>query len=146
MLWLFAAPLLMLALIFGRQKFWEAPKFPVPPGTQILECRSRPLFLFGGSAYVQRVQSPLSPAQFWAQTKPLLEAQNLQPEEFKPGLDANQAEVRNELQKSFRPFGLSQTAPLTQGCAFSGGTIQGGHYNVYLWPHQKCTMVEFWIR
>ena len=143
---LFAAPLLVFALIFGRQMFWETPRFPVPPGTQILECRSSPLAAIGGSAYVQRVQSPLAPAQFWAQTKPLLEAKGMKPDDFNAGPNHNQAEVRNQLQQSFRKFGLSQTAPIIQGCAYSGGKIDDRNYNVYLWPQQNGTMIEFWIR
>lgn len=146
--WLFAAPLFMLALIFGRQMLWEAPRFPVPPGTQILECRRSPLAAIGGSAYVQRVQSPLSPAQFWAQTKPLLEAKGLEPDKFNAGPNPNQADVRDSLQQSFRKYGLSkvQIAPSTGGCAYSSGKIGDRNYNVYLWSHQNGTMAEFWIR
>ena len=146
--WLFAAPWLVFALIFGRQMLREAPRFPVPSGTQILECRRSPLSAIGGSAYVQRVQSPLAPAQFWAQTKPLLEAKGLEPDDFKAGPDGNQGEVRDDLQQSFRKFGLSQIriAPSTRGCAYSGGKFGNRNYDVYLWPHKNGTMVEFWIR
>ena len=95
---------------------------------------------------MMRVQSPLAPALFWAQAKPLLELKQMNPGEFKTGPDSNQAGVRNGLQASFRYFGLTQLPRLTTGCAFSGGNIKGAHYNVYMWPNKGGTMAEFWLR
>ena len=143
---LFAAPLLVLALICARQLPWSAPRFPVPPGTQVLECRSSPLARLGGAKYVQRVQSPLAPAQFWAQTRPLLQSKGMKPDVFHDFPSGNQGEVRDGLQRSFRNYGLTQIASPRVGCLHSNGTIDGNHYNVYLWPHQNGTMAEFWIR
>ncbi len=146
--WLFAAPVLMLALVFGRQMFWEAPRFPVPPRTQILECRRNPIFGVAGAAYVQRVQTPLSPAQFWAQTKPLLEAKGMKTNKFSSASGANRAEVRNQMQQTFRPFGLSQTPPIdaTTDGGFCDGRINANSYNIFFIRSRNGTMVEFWIR
>ena len=145
--WLLVAPLLFLALVFARQKFWETPKFAVPPGTQILECRRNPFFGIGGTSYVQRVQSPLSPDEFWMQTYPLW-ADNPKIGAFDSRAGANRAEIRNQMQRSFRPFGLSQTAPMTAATdgGFSEGKSNSNSINVFYIRNQNGTMIEFWIR
>ncbi len=142
---LFAAPLLIFVSLFVHQTR-AAPLFPVPSSAQVLESHWSPLARFGGSAYVQRVQSPLSPAQFWAQMRPLLKMKNMNPDEFHAFPDPNQADVRDHQQQTFRYFGLTQLPTPTNGCSYSSGNINGAYYCVYLWPHKGGTMAEFWLR
>jgi hypothetical protein len=142
---LFAAPLLIFVSLFVRQ-MRAAPLFPVPASAQVLESHWSPLSRFGGSAYVQRVQSPLSPAQFWAQTMPLLKMKNMNPDEFHAFPDTNQADVRDHQQQTFRYFGLTPLPTPKNGCSFSGGNINHAQYNVYLWPYKSGTIAEFWLR
>lgn len=125
MLWLFATPFLIFAVLLVRLRRTAAPLFPVPPDSQVLESRWNPIYRIGGAPYVQRVQSPHLPSRFWAQTMPLLEAKKMKPDEFHAGPDSNQAEVRNNLQANFRFFGLTQIPRLTTGCAYSRGDING---------------------
>lgn len=146
MLWLFAAPLLVLAALFVHQKQNATPLFPVSPHTQVLECHWSLVSRLAGPSYVQRVQSSLSPAQFWVQTAPLLTAKGMEPDNFDAGPNVNQAHVRTNLQATFRLFGLTQISTPAAGCSSSDGHVKRAYYSVYMWPHQGGTMAEFWLR
>jgi len=146
MLWLFAVPLLVFAALFVRLKQNAAPLFPVPPNTQVLECHWSLVSRLIGPSYVQRVQSSLAPAQFWSRTAPLLKAKGMNPEDVYPSPSTTEAEDRDNLQATFRLFGLTQIPTPAVGCSSSDGHIKRAYYSVYMWPHQGGTIGEFWIR
>ncbi len=145
MLWLFAAPLLIFAALFFRSQQNAAPLFPIPSNARVLESRWSPIAKIGGQSYVQRVQSPSSPAQFWAQMMPLLKAKNMNPDQFGVGPDMNRAGLRDAYQDSFRYFGLTQLPSPSRGCSFSYGQMKGAYYKAYMWPYKSGTIAEFWM-